>query len=76
MSTIWYVSKYAAVPDSKTAGTRGFMIMREIVRKGHRCLILTSDSNHLLESPQFDGPQTVATIDGVDVCWIRTLNYE
>lgn len=73
---IWYISKYAAVPLSKTAGTRAFMLMREMARKGNHCLILTSDSNHLLKSPDFEGEYLTKTIDGVDVCWIRTLKYQ
>lgn len=72
---IWYISKYAAVPLSKTVGTRAFMLMREMARKGNHCLILTSDSNHLLKSPEFEGDHLTQTIDGVDVCWVRTLKY-
>lgn len=75
-ATIWYISKYAALPMAQAAGTRSFMLMRELARKGHRCVILTSDSNHLVRSPELDEPSKTTNVDGVDVCWIRTLKYE
>lgn len=49
--------------------------MREFVRMGHRGIILTSDSNHLVTPPRFDGSYHVDAIDGVEVCWIKTLKY-
>ncbi|MGN6144587.1 MAG: glycosyltransferase family 4 protein [Mesorhizobium sp.] len=75
-ATIWYISKYAVVPMAQSVGTRAFMLMRELARKGHRCLILTSDSNHLVTSPEFEGSSETLTVDGVDVCWVRTMKYQ
>ena len=40
---------------------------------GTRCLIVTSDSNHLAEVPEFQGPHFLEERDGLDVCWLRTL---
>lgn len=51
------------------------MIMRELARMGHRCLIVTSDSNHLAEVPHLDADSLVQEVDGVSVCWVRTLKY-
>jgi glycosyltransferase involved in cell wall biosynthesis len=49
--------------------------MREFTRMGHRAVMLTSDSNHLITTPNFDGNYHVDVIDGVEFCWIRTLKY-
>lgn len=49
--------------------------MRELVRMGHRAVILTSDSNHLGIAPQFEESHKIDTIDGVEFCWIKTLKY-
>lgn len=76
MTCIWYISKYAVTPLSQAGSTRGFMLMRELARKGHRCLILTSDSNHLAKSPEFEGSSKTLAVDGVDVCWVRTMKYQ
>lgn len=50
--------------------------MREFVRMGHRAVILTSDSNHLIAPPRFDDSHQTDIIDGVEVCWIKTLKYQ
>jgi glycosyltransferase involved in cell wall biosynthesis len=72
---IWYVSKYVALPAAGRGGTRAFLLMREMVRLGHRAVMLTSDSNHLTEVPMLTGPHLLETVDGVDVHWIRTLKF-
>lgn len=73
---LWYVSKYVALPSAGRGGTRGFMLMREIVRRGHRCVMITSDSNHLTNVPEFSASHMVETVDGVDVCWVRTRKFK
>lgn len=72
---VWYVSKYAALPAAGRAGTRAFLIMRELARAGHRAVMLISDSNHLTEVPRLTGPHLLETVEGVDVHWIRTRKF-
>lgn len=74
-ASIWYVSKYASLPAAGRGGTRAFLLMRELVRMGHRAIILTSDSNHLTDTPMLTGQQLKETVDGVDVYWIRTRKF-
>jgi glycosyltransferase involved in cell wall biosynthesis len=69
---VWYVSKYVAPPTGAGAGARGYEIMRELAEMGHRCLIVTSDSNHLAEVPDFEGPRLLQDRDGLQMCWLRT----
>jgi glycosyltransferase involved in cell wall biosynthesis len=49
--------------------------MRELARMGHRALLFTSNSNHLVSSPAVEGTHLTRTIDGVEVTWIRTRQY-
>ena len=75
MATIWYVSKYISLPSSGRWSSRGFMLMREMVRAGHECLMITSDSNHLTNVPELTGRSLTERVDGVDVCWVRTRKF-
>lgn len=74
-ANIWYISKYVIPPTSGSVGARGFFIIRELVRMGHRGVVLTSDSNHLAITPQFEGRYRVDAIEGVEFVWIKTLKY-
>lgn len=74
--TIWYLSKYVVPPRAARVGARGFLILREFARLGHRAVLVTSDSNHLATPPVLDGPRLQETIDGVDVRWLRTRKYQ
>lgn len=75
-ASIWYISKYISLPSSGRWGTRGFMLMREMARLGHDCLIITSDANHLTTAPQVEGSHLLEKVDGVAVCWLRTLKFK
>lgn len=72
---VWYVSKYATMPSDDNVGSRGFLLMRELVRMGHRAVIVTSDSNHFSSSPDLEGALMTETVDGVVTRWVRTLKY-
>lgn len=56
-------------------GSRGFMLMRELVRVGHTCTIITSDSNTLVSAPILTSSHLVQNLDGITFCWVRTLKY-
>lgn len=75
-SCIWYVSKYVALPAKGSAGSRGFMLMREFVKAGHQSVIITSDSNQLAEVPELKEAYQRQTLDGVEIHWVRTLKYK
>lgn len=72
---IWYVSKYVSPPAKASAGARGFMIMRELARLGHHCIIITSDSNQLADVPNLATDYYFEEVEGVRLCWVRTLKY-
>jgi glycosyltransferase involved in cell wall biosynthesis len=72
---IWYISKYVSPPAKNSSGGRGYLIMREFARTGHRAVILTSDSNALADPPEFNGPSLIQHVDGMTVLWVRTMKY-
>jgi len=49
--------------------------MRELARAGHRCVILTSDSNQLAQVPRLAQPVLIQEVEGMTLCWIRTMKY-
>jgi glycosyltransferase involved in cell wall biosynthesis len=73
---IWYVSKYVAPPSANNPGGRGFLLMKELARQGHRAVIITSDATQLYEVPAFDGPYLGEVRDGVQFLWLRTLKFK
>jgi glycosyltransferase involved in cell wall biosynthesis len=73
---IWYISKYVAPSYAAKVSARGFLILTALVKAGHRCTLITSDSNHLISAPSFKGKQMVELVDGVEVHWLKTLKYK
>lgn len=72
---VWYISKYIAPAYAAKVGARGFLILREFARMGHKPVLITSDSNHLADAPKFEGAQLHECVDDVDVYWLRTKKY-
>ncbi len=73
---VWYVTKYASTPTWGKVATRGYLIMREMSRMGHRTVMITSDSSHLVQVPDLGGPVMTEDSDGVIARWIRTHKYK
>jgi glycosyltransferase involved in cell wall biosynthesis len=73
--TVWYISKYVTPPNYAAAGSRGFLLLREMVEIGDRCVLITSDSNHLSEVAPIALQYEDEKISGVLVRWVRTLKY-
>ena len=73
--SVWYISKYAT-PLKYGFGTRHFYLAREFNRMGYKTSVISSDSNHLSQFPDFKTVYTKETIDGVDTCWIKTARYK
>lgn len=72
---LWYISKYTGLPADRV-GERSFKLLREMVHKGHHCILFTANSHHLIQRPHFDGSHQVEQVEGVEVCRIRTLDYK
>lgn len=72
---VWYVSKYVSPPAQASAGGRGYLIMREIAKRGIQSVIVTSDSNQLAQVPELKTPYEVQEADGLTLVWVKTLKY-
>ena len=72
---VWYVSKYVGVPAASSAGGRGYLLMEAMAREGVEAVIITSDSNLLTEVPVLTTPHRVDRVNGLTMCWVRTLKY-
>ena len=72
---IWYISKYVATPSTNGVGSRGFFIMQELSKVGHKCLIITSDSNHLSAVPDLVQPYKIEHFGALQILWVKTLKY-
>lgn len=73
--TIWYISKYFAPPAENNVGSRGWLLLKEFVNKGYRPVVITSDSNNLVELPKLSKSVTVDEVEGVKIVWLKTLKY-
>lgn len=73
---VWYISKYVGMPDASSAGGRGYLLMRELARRGIASVVVTSDSNQLTRVPVLEQPYVFTESDGVQMCWVRTLKYQ
>jgi glycosyltransferase involved in cell wall biosynthesis len=49
--------------------------MKELAKLGHKVLIITSDSNQLAAPPHLDSDYLFQEIDGIQLCWVRTMKY-
>lgn len=74
-NSIWYVSKYVSPPGGGTAGGRGYLLMKELAKKGYKVIIITSDSNLLTSPPYLESNYLCLNVDGMRLCWVRTMKY-
>jgi glycosyltransferase involved in cell wall biosynthesis len=73
---LWYISKYVAPPSSTNPGGRGFLLMQQLARLGHRAVVITSDASQLYEVPELDAPFFREERGGVEFHWVRTLKFK
>ncbi|RLB75350.1 MAG: glycosyltransferase WbuB, partial [Deltaproteobacteria bacterium] len=75
---IWIFNQYAQGPDLP-GGTRHYDLGRELVRRGHRVVILATSFHHYLHREtrlQAGENWKVEDINGVKFVWIRTPPYQ
>ena len=75
MKTVWYISKYVAPAGKGSAGSRGFQLIREFIKEGYNCTIISSDSNSLVEAPHIRSSYLKQKIDDVPFIWLKTFQY-
>lgn len=74
-SCIWYVSKYVITPQPGDPAGRAYGLMRELARRGHESVIVTSDSMGKYDAPPADRSYVIEHVEGMTLCRARTLKY-
>jgi hypothetical protein len=72
---IWYISKYLIPPSNKGEGSRGFHLMKGLVRRGYSVTIFTSDSNHFIKPPTIPKKFLVEKFENLTWIWVKTTKY-
>ena len=73
--TIWYVTKYFSPKTATSPGGRGWFLVDEMSRAGHQVVVISSDSNNLVDLPVLQDRVTVEDTDGVKIVWLKTMKY-
>jgi glycosyltransferase involved in cell wall biosynthesis len=72
---IWYISKYAS-PLKYGFASRHFYLASEFNQLGNRTVVISSNSNHLAQIPDFQDIFTKEEIEGVETLWIKSNKYD
>lgn len=71
-----FINQYASTPENGYAG-RSYYFARSLQMKGHKVLLVASANHHLLRNkPKFNGIWAFETHHGLNILWIKTLNYK
>lgn len=73
--TIWYVTKYFSPKTSSSPGGRGWFLVDEMHRAGYQVVVISSDSNNLVDLPVLKEFVTLQNTDGVKIVWLKTMKY-
>lgn len=73
--TLWYITKYFSPCTPTSPGGRAWFLLKELAVAGYQPVIITSDSNNLVEVPQLKQAVTVEERAGMRLIWLKTLKY-
>lgn len=73
--TIWYVTKYFSPKTATSPGGRGWFLVDEMQRAGYQVVVISSDSNNLVDLPVLQDRVTLQDADGVRIVWLKTMKY-
>lgn len=73
--TIWYVTKYFSPKTASSPGGRGWFLVEEMQRAGYQVVVISSDSNNLVDLPVLNERVTLQDSDGVKIVWLKTMKY-
>ena len=73
--TIWYVTKYFSPKTASSPGGRGWFLVDEMQRAGYQVVVISSDSNNLVDLPVLKERVTLQDADGVKIVWLKTMKY-
>lgn len=73
--TVWYITKYFSPKTTTSPGGRSWFLIEEMAKSGYEPVVITSDSNNLVDVPALTQSVTVETVAGVKFIWLRTMKY-
>ena len=73
---VWYISKYFAPKTKSSVGGRGWFLLSELAKNGDECVVITSDSNNLIETPDLKSKVVIEEVDKVKLVWLKTIHYK
>lgn len=74
-NTIWYITKYFSPKTATSPGGRGWFLIEEMKKSGYETIVITSDSNNLVDVPVLNQSVTKVEVAGVKIIWLKTLKY-
>lgn len=74
-NTIWYITKYFSPKTASSPGGRDWFLVNEMKKAGCETVVITSDSNNLVDVPDLNRRVTEQVILGVKIIWLKTLKY-
>lgn len=66
------VYRYVGPPDGSGHGGREYELTRERARRGHDCMMIASNADHLSSVPQLHQRVLIDERDGFLTVWLRT----
>ncbi|MDN6866106.1 MULTISPECIES: glycosyltransferase family 4 protein [Pseudomonas] len=73
--TFWYITKYFSPKTASSPGGRGWFLVEEMQKAGCEAVVITSDSNNLVDVPELSRRVTTQEVSGVKIVWLKTLKY-
>ncbi|WP_082143257.1 glycosyltransferase family 4 protein [Pseudomonas fildesensis] len=73
--TFWYITKYFSPKTASSPGGRGWFLVEEMRKAGCEAVVITSDSNNLVDVPTLSLRVTTQEVSGVKIVWLKTLKY-
>ncbi|MCY4380014.1 MAG: glycosyltransferase family 4 protein, partial [Proteobacteria bacterium] len=74
--TLWYISKYFSPKTQSSPGGRGWFLMSEIAKSGCSPVVISSDSNNLVEPINLKNNVQIETVENVQLVWLKTIKYK
>ena len=71
--TIWYISKYCTISNKNSTGSRGWLLMEQFARNGHKSVVFTSKNDDTYND--FKTSSIIFTKENVKIIIIKTVKY-
>lgn len=73
--TLWYITKYFAPKTPSSPGGRGWLLLNELAKSECDVVVISSNSNNLIDPMDIDGSWKDETVNNIRLIWLNTLKY-